>query len=60
MNEYYSGEHLVHYHKKNGKGELPLFCGNVERVIPVYAADHRTQGTQSLTPPQLLGSINNS
>ena len=22
---------------KKGKGELPLFCGNIERVIPIYA-----------------------
>ena len=22
---------------KKGKGKLPLFCGNVERVIPIYA-----------------------
>ena len=21
---------------KKGKGKLPLFCGNVERVIPIY------------------------
>ena len=22
---------------KKGKGKLPLFCGNIERVIPIYA-----------------------
>ena len=22
---------------KKGKGKLPLFCGNVERVIPIYS-----------------------
>ena len=22
--------------KKKGKDKLPLFCGNVERVIPIY------------------------
>ena len=22
---------------KKGKGKLPLFCGNIERLIPVYA-----------------------
>ena len=36
MNEYYSVEQLVNYQKK-GKGKLPIFCGNVERVIPIYA-----------------------
>ena len=24
---------------KNGKGKLPLFCGNGERVIPIYAVN---------------------
>ena len=37
MNEYYSGEQLGNYHKKKGKGKLPIFRGNVERVIPIYA-----------------------
>ena len=37
MNKYCSGEQLVNYHKKKGKGKLPLFCGNVEQVIPIYA-----------------------
>ena len=23
--------------KKKGKGKLPIFCGNIERVIPIYA-----------------------
>ena len=23
--------------QKKGKGKLPLFCGNGERVIPIYA-----------------------
>ena len=23
---------------KNGKGKLPLFCGNAKRVIPIYAS----------------------
>ena len=23
--------------QKMGKGKLPLFCGNAERVIPIYA-----------------------
>ena len=27
---------MGNYHKK-GKGKLPLFGGNVERVIPIYA-----------------------
>ena len=36
MNEYYSVEQLVNYQKK-GKGKLPIFRGNVERVIPIYA-----------------------
>ena len=26
---------------KKGKGKLPLFCGNGERVIPFYAQDLR-------------------
>ena len=25
------------YHQKKGKGKLPIFCGNGERVNPVYA-----------------------
>ena len=25
---------------KKGKGKLPLFCGNGERVIPIYASDN--------------------
>ena len=41
MNEYYSGEQLGNYHKKKGKGKLPLFCGKVERAIPIYGqGDH--------------------
>ena len=36
MNKHYPGEQLGNYHKK-GKGKLPLFGGNVERVIPIYA-----------------------
>ena len=36
MDKYYSGEKLVNHHKK-GKGKLPLFCGNIERVITIYA-----------------------
>ena len=23
---------------KKGKGKLPLFCGNAEQVIPIYAS----------------------
>ena len=23
-----------------GKGKLPLFCGNVERLIPIYGVNH--------------------
>ena len=33
---YYAGEKLVNYQQKKGKGKLPLFCGNGERVIPIY------------------------
>ena len=25
---------------KKGKGKLPLFCGDLERVIPIYALRH--------------------
>ena len=38
MDKYYTGEQLGNYHKK-GKGKLPLCCGNVERVIPIYGGD---------------------
>ena len=27
---------MVNSHQKKGKGKLRLFCGNVERVIPIY------------------------
>ena len=37
MNEYYSGEQLGNCHKKC-EGKFPLFCGNVEPVIPIYAS----------------------
>ena len=37
MNEYYSGEKWEIATKEN-KGKLPLFCGNIERVIPIYVA----------------------
>ena len=30
---------MVNYHKQKGKGELPIFCGNGERLIPVYAVE---------------------
>ena len=26
---------------KNVKGELPLFCGDVERLFPIYGMYHR-------------------
>ena len=29
---------MVNYHKKKGKGKLPLFCDNMERVIPIYVS----------------------
>ena len=28
---------MGNYHQKKGKGKLPIFCGNGEPVIPVYA-----------------------
>ena len=37
MNKYYSGEQLGNYHQKKVKGKLPLFHGNIERVILIYA-----------------------
>ena len=37
MNKYYSGEQLVSYRQKRVGGKLPLFRGNVERVILIYA-----------------------
>ena len=30
---------MVNYHQKKGKGKLPIFFGNRERVIPVYAVE---------------------
>ena len=36
MNKYDPGEKLGNYHQKKGKGKLPIFCGNEERVIPIY------------------------
>ena len=33
---------MVNYHLKRGKGKLPLFHGNIERVIPIYAWHHKT------------------
>ena len=30
---------MVNYHKKKGKGKLPLFCGNGEQVITIYDID---------------------
>ena len=39
MNKYYSGEKLENYCQKKGRGKLPLFCGNVERVIPIYGTN---------------------
>ena len=27
---------------KNGKGKLPLFCGNREQAIPIYCAESAT------------------
>ena len=36
MNKYDPGEQLVNYHNKKGNGKFPLFCGNIERVIPIY------------------------
>ena len=28
---------MGNYHQKKGKGKLPLFCVNIERVINIYA-----------------------
>ena len=54
MNKYYPGEPVdIHIKSliniilennrvitiKNGKGKLPIFFGNRERVIPIYATD---------------------
>ena len=44
MTKYYPGEKLGNYQKK-GKGKLPLFCGNVERVIPIYGAQQTLKNT---------------
>ena len=53
INKYYTGEPVHIYIQslinimqdnnwfiitKNGKGNLPLFCGNGEQVIPIYAS----------------------
>ena len=53
MNKYYPGEPVnIHIQSliniileknwvittKKGKGKLPIFCGNGERVIPIYAS----------------------
>ena len=31
---------------KKGKGKLPLFCGDVERVIPIYAMEAKDDRKQ--------------
>ena len=36
--------------QKKGKSKLPLFCGNGERVNPIYAA-----GANIMTPPFIFG-----
>ena len=36
---------MGNYHKKKGKGKLPIFCGNGEPVIPVYARWSGRSGT---------------
>ena len=33
---------LVITNKKKGRGKLPLFCGNGERVNPIYAYNIRS------------------
>ena len=48
MNEHYSGEQLGNHHKKNGKGKLTLFCGNVERLIPIYGRHGGPKRRESL------------
>ena len=30
---------MGNYHQKKGKGKLPLFCGNGERVIPIFSGE---------------------
>ena len=47
MNKYYAGENCVIITKK-GKGELPLFCGNREGLIPIYDSPNN-QDTQGVT-----------
>ena len=37
INKYFTGEQWGNYHKKKGRDKLPLFCGNGERVITIYA-----------------------
>ena len=37
MNKYYLGEKFDIYLQKKGKGKLPLFHGNGERVITIYS-----------------------
>ena len=37
MNEYFFRRNFLWLPPKKGTGKLPLVCGNVERVIPIYA-----------------------
>ena len=39
---------------KKGKGKLPLFCGNGERVIPIYAEEVAAQWQRLISLLQLL------
>ena len=39
---------------KKGKGKLPLFCGNGERVIPIYAEEVAAQWQRRISLLQLL------
>ena len=46
---------------KKGKGKLPIFCGNRERVIPIYGAQrkHAFWGEiKEMSKTKILPSIN--
>ena len=40
---------MGNYHQKKGKGKLPLFCCNGERVIPIYDCRNQIRPYPNLT-----------
>ena len=49
---------MGNYHQKKGKGKLPIFCGNRERVIPVYGRGTGTPTLEENLDQQLAGICN--